>query len=195
MLVYFYLIYLVFVLRRHISNQLITDGLQGVVIILKIYIKILDILKIIECKMRKEGLQQNIKKVGNVNIYEYEIKNDNEINKFKTFNKKLNKIEKKQLEKINKMKNKILHMSLINKEMEILIELTNEIKEFSYHFDKKNSFNLDLFLEYIKKMKNIEIDYMNNYLLIHDEELNELKIELNNIKNTNINEILNIKEE
>jgi hypothetical protein len=44
-------------------------------------------------------------------------------------------------------------------------------------------------------MKNIEIDYMNNYLLIHDEELNELKIELNNIKNTNINEILNIKEE
>lgn len=194
MFFYFYLVYLVFVLRGHISNQLITDGLQCIVILLKIYIKVLDIMKKIEFNIRKDGLHQNTKKVGNVNIYEYEIKHENEINKFKTFNKKLNRIEKTQLDKINKMKNKILHMSLINKEMEILIELTNEIKEFSYHFDKQNSFNLDLFLQYIQKMKNIEIDYMNNYLLIHDEELNELKLELHNIKNVNINEILNIQQ-
>ena len=190
LLIKLYILYIAFCLRNKIYNQIYNDFLKCCIYSIKLYIIILDIIKLLEYN-ENNNIKIKKKTFNNIDIFEYEIKHNNDIKKFKTFNKELNIIDEIFLSKLNDLRENILHMSITNKETDILLEITNEIKDFIYHHDDKE-IDINLFLEYIENKHKIKIDYINHCILIYNNNLEELKFKIDELDNMKFNEIFNI---
>ena len=91
LLIKLYILYIAFCLRNKIYNQIYNDFLKCCIYSIKLYIIILDIIKLLEYN-ENNNIKIKKKTFNNIDIFEYEIKHNNDIKKFKTFNKELNKI-------------------------------------------------------------------------------------------------------
>lgn len=190
-LIKLYTLYIAFCLRSKIYNKIYNDFLKCCILLIRLYIIILDCIKLLKYNGNENDVKIKRKNFKNIDIFEYEVKYDNEIKKFKTLNKELNEIDEIFLTNLNKLRENILHMSIINKETDILIEITNEIKDFIYHHNDKEM-DINLFLKYIEHKHKIEIDYINHCILIYNNNLEESKIKINEVDNMKFNEIFNI---
>ena len=100
----------------------------------------------------------------------------------------------KDIYNIEENKKKILHVSLVNDNNDILCEITSDLQEFKYYFDKTDQHNTCLLywkdiVCIIENKYNRKLDIPNTYvyIILNDEHLSEKTILLGSILNDNVN--------
>ena len=85
---------------------------------------------------------------------------------------------------INK-RNLIVHSSITNDMGEILFDITNDLRKFSFYFDKNVKLNMFFdFLDHIKNKKRVNINDYNIMLYMNDDNFTEKVYKIKEIYNT-----------
>lgn len=142
---------------------------------------------------------ESIIKMDNYNFHEYRLKH-NEKNYYITLVNNDNQIHNIKLEKLQKNiekkvenKNLIVHCSLINKDEDIVLDVTEDFRKFKFYYDEQcGESYVKYFLEYLKKKYNT-LDLSNLTLMIYknDEQFTELRHNIENLYTKTFLEILN----
>lgn len=117
-------------------------------------------------------------------ITEYEVTVKNNVHKLKFLNDDFNTfLQENNIGNILDNKNKILHCCLINKEGELLLDCTEELRSFRYYLTTTNEkLTWIMFLYHITSLHSEPIVLDNCILMLckNDDDLSELNLDLQN---------------
>lgn len=119
-------------------------------------------------------------------ITEYEIIFDDHIHKLKFLNDDYNKfLSENKFEQVLNNKNKILQCYLVDTEENLIMECTEELRNFRYYLTTTNpTLTYRIFMEHIISLQSNPINYhkYNLLLYINDSNLSEINITLDDTK-------------
>lgn len=152
---------------------------------------------------------ESVIKMEDYNFYEYKLRH-NEKNYYITLINSQNDIQdkihecklnilKQNIEKKINNKNLIVHCSLVNKDDDIVLDVTNDFRKFKFYYDEHKQDEYTLYLKYFfeyLKMKYTELDLTDLSLMIYknDEQFTELRHSIENLYAKTFFEILNNSE-
>ena len=111
-------------------------------------------------------------------------------------------IDEEQIYRKIPCKNILVYCSLVDEDENIILDLTNTLRNFAYHFESDDSSSkMSNFLEYLKyysKKEDVSLDFNNleNYYLMiymNDDEFTEYKYKLSDILEKNYRDLLVLK--